>query len=98
MSPVTSLLQPYLASISPVVASHLAHLKSLGEDRLPEVVSTKLTSAMDQVLETGLSSPLALSLQAAACVLSLDSTLCSGLDQLLDKVLHLQWPQAAGLG
>jgi len=76
MSPVTSLdLQPTLTSLSPVVASHLAHLKRLGEDRLPEVLSTKLTSARDQ---------------AASCVLSLDSTLCSGLDQLLDKVPALR--------
>ena len=91
MSPVTSLPQPTLTSLSPVVASHLAHLKRLGEDRLPEVLSTKLTSARDQVLSTGLSLALP-SLQAASCVLSLDSTLCSGLDQLLDKLLYLHWP------
>ena len=76
----SSLLSSPLASLPPVVSSQLASLKSLGHERLPEVVFTSLGSARDQ---------------AAASVQSLDTTLCSGLDQLVDKVPSLATPSPA---
>ena len=76
----SSLLASPLASLPPVVSSQLASLQSLGQERLPEVVFTSLSSARDQ---------------AAACVQSLDTTLCSGLDQLVDKVPSLATPSPA---
>ena len=45
-----SSLPPSLSSLSSVVSSQLASLKSLGEDRLPEVVHTRLHFVGDQVI------------------------------------------------
>ena len=51
MSSLTSsLLASPLASLPPVVSSQLASLKSLGEDRLPEVLHTRLHFVGDQVI------------------------------------------------
>ena len=89
-----SLLISPLASLLPEVSSQLASLKSLGQDRLPKVVSTRLSSTRDQVrfqLSFSFVTP-NIWLQVAACVYSLDATLCSGLDQLVDKVLYASTP------
>ena len=79
---LTSPLQPYLpslASLTPVVETQLSHLLTLGEERLPEVVTSRVRVARDQV---------------TAGVQYLDSTLCSGLDRLVVKVPSLQSPTA----
>ena len=50
LSLTSSLLASPLASLPPEVSSQLASLKSLDQERLPQVVSTGLSSARDQVL------------------------------------------------
>jgi len=81
---LTSPLQPYLssslASLSPMVQTRLSHLLSLGQERLPEVVTSRLLLARNQV---------------TAGVQYLDSTLCSGLDRLVVKVPSLTSPTPA---
>ena len=84
VSVLTSSIHPHLASLSPHLSSSLASLSSqlsslqaLGEERLPEVVTSRLHTARDKV--TG-------------GVHYIDSTLCQGLDQLLVKVPSLTSP------
>ena len=87
----SSLLASRLASLPPAVSNQLASIKSLGQERLPEVVFTGLSSARDQVIHL-FSIIVKISFQAAAYVSSLDTTLCTGLDQLVDQVLYSSTP------
>ena len=61
VSSLTSALQPYLsslacpylssslASLPPLVSSHLSSLQAMGEERLPGMVTAKLYTGRDQV-------------------------------------------------
>ena len=52
-SSLTSPLHPYLpsslASLTPMVQTKLSHLLTLGEERLPELVTARVLVARDQV-------------------------------------------------
>ena len=74
-----------------MVETQLSHLLTLGEERLPEMVTSRVRVARDQVQYTihGHLQFMRNVLQVAAGVQYLDSTLCSGLDQLVVKVLYL---------
>ena len=74
-----------------MVETHLSHLLALGEERLPEVVISRVRVARDQVQDTNLGIyTTVFNVQVTAGVQYLDSTLCTGLDQLVVKVLYLQ--------
>ena len=87
VSVLTSSLQPHLSSGLASLSSHYSSLQSLGEERLPELVTARLYTARDQVGGRGLVSVTTYHLlQVTGGVHYLDSTLCHGLDQLLVKV------------
>jgi len=77
---ISSLSCPYLTSSLASLPPFLSSLQAMGEERLPGMVTDKLNTARDQV--TG-------------GVQYLDSSLCSGLDQLLVKVPSLTSPTPA---
>ena len=83
---LSSLACPYLssslASLPPLLSSHLSSLQAMGEERLPG-----LATARRQV-DTGKIWSNVCTLQVTGGVQYLDSTLCSCLDQLLTKVLY----------
>jgi len=75
-----SYLQPYM-EVATVVASPAVErafsLKADVESKVPEVIQTRLNTAKDQV---------------AKVAASVDATLCSGVDQIVEKVPALKQP------